>query len=79
MTKNNNILLINFQGVEKEEILEGMGFSIDKNGYLLKEDKRVLTHDRSSYVRIADVKAVLPGSLDVITDLIEAEEYFKSY
>lgn len=79
MAKDNNIILINFQGVEKEEVLEGMGFSFDKSGYLLKEGKRVLTHDRSGYIRVADVKAVLPGSLDIITDLIEAEEYFKNY
>lgn len=79
MTKNNEVLLVNFNGVEKQEILEDMGFKVDKDGYLLREGNKIKTHDRSAYVKIQDVKAVLPGPLDVITDLIEAEDYFKTY
>jgi hypothetical protein len=79
MTNNNNILLIKFEGVQKSEVLWGMGFEIDERGFLLREGKNVKTHDGSAYVKIDDVKAVLPGSLDIITDLIEAEDYFKTY
>lgn len=79
MTKDNNILLIKFEGVQKSEVLEGMGFVVDEHGFLLREGRNVKTHDGSAYVKIDDVKAVLPGSLDIITDLIEAEDYFKTY
>ena len=79
MTKNNEVLLVNFNGVEKREVLEGMGFKVDKNGYLLREGNKIKTHYGSAYVKIQDVKAILPGSLDVITDLIEAEDYFRAY
>ena len=79
MTSNKNIILIKFEGAQKSEVLEGMGFEVDEHGFLLREGRNVKTHDGSSYVKINDVKAVLPGSLDIITDLIEAEDYFKTY
>jgi hypothetical protein len=79
MTKENNFLFIKFEGVQKSEVLEGMGFEVDSHGFLLREGKHVKTHDGSANVKVDDVKAVLPGSLDIITDLIEAEDYFKTY
>jgi len=79
MSENNDILLIKFEGVQKREILEGLGFSVDRHGYLLRNGEKIKTHDGSAYAKVDDVKAVLPGSLDIITDLIEAEDYFKTY
>lgn len=79
MSEENDILFIKFEGVEKNEVLEGLGFEVDSHGFLLREGRHVKTHDGSSNVKVDDVKAVLPGSLDIITDLIEAQDYFKTY
>ncbi len=79
MPKMNDILLVRIVGMQKTEILEDIGFNVDSNGFLLRGGERVKTRDLSSYVRADDVKAVFPGSLEVITDLSEAEDYFKEY
>jgi exopolysaccharide biosynthesis protein len=76
MSKREDILLIEVKGLDKEEILISMGYEISKDGLLLRDGMRVKTRDNSGYAKAKDVKAILPGSLEVITDLSEAESYF---
>lgn len=78
MPRKNNLLLIKLEGLEKEEILKDMGFQFD-HGFLTKDGKRVKSSDGSAFAKVEDIKAIVPGSLEVITDLSEAETYFSDY
>lgn len=74
----NDLMLIKVEGLQKEQILESLGFEI-RDGYLYRDGKEVKTHDGSNYAKTEDVIAIMPGSLDVVTDLTELEDYFKEY
>lgn len=76
MVKKQDTLLVELKGLDKEEILQSMGYEISKYGFLLRDGARVKTRDGSEYAKAKDVKAILPGSLEIITDLSEAESYF---
>lgn len=76
MGQNKDVVLIKFEGLEKKEVLESLGFVVGPGGYLLLGGKNVTTFDKSRLARIDDVKAIVPGSLAVITNLVEAEDYF---
>lgn len=71
-----NVLLISVEGLEKVEILQGMGFEINKAGYLLLSGENVTSIDGTERVRAEEVKAIIPGSLAVVTDISEMEPLF---
>ncbi len=74
-----DLVWLTIQGVEKREILEGLGFEINGSGILSLNGKEVRTLDNPELaVKVADVKAILPGSLTVITDISEMEMLFPS-
>ena len=74
---NKKLIWLTIQGIDKKEILEGMGFKIDKTGILFLEGKEVKSIDNPDVsVRISDVKAIVPDSLKVITDISELELTF---
>ncbi|MFG1449891.1 MAG: hypothetical protein AAE983_04540 [Thermoplasmataceae archaeon] len=64
---------IKIEGLEKKEILEKMGFKIDDDGVLLINGKRAKSVDGTAYVKLGDVKGVVPGSLSLIIDISEVE------
>jgi len=71
------LVWLNIEGIEKREILEGLGFEIKRSGILFLNGKEVKTLDNPELpVRVVDVKAILPGSLTVITDISEMEMLF---
>jgi hypothetical protein len=74
VTHNKDFIWLTIQGVEKREILEGLGFRINESGILSLNGKEVTALDNpKEKIRAVDVKAVLPGSLTVITDISEVE------
>ena len=74
-----DLVWLTIQGVDKREILEGLGFEINKSGVLSLNGKEVKALDNPEVkVRAGDVKAILPGSLTVITDISEIEMLFPS-
>ncbi len=76
---SNDLVWLTVQGVGKREILEGLGFEINKAGTLVLNGKDVKTIDDPEVnVKVSDVKAILPGSLKVITDISEIEIIFPS-
>jgi hypothetical protein len=64
---------LNIKGVSKKVILEGLGFKVDRSGMLTLNGNIVKALDQNVSVRADDVKAVMPGSLKVITDISELE------
>jgi hypothetical protein len=76
--RSNEILWVKFEGTTKETVLRNMGFDIDNKGYLYdRSHKLVISGDEEAVpVKAKEVLGILPGSLKVITDLAEAEEYF---
>lgn len=74
-----NLVWLTVQGVEKREILEGLGFEIGESGILSLNGREVRALDNPEQrVKVAEVKAILPGSLTVITDISEIEMLFPS-
>jgi len=77
MNKSNELVWITVEGIEKRDILKGMGFKIDSEGILIHKGRKVKTVDDSGYVKADEVKAIIPGSvvgsLKVITDISELE------
>ena len=74
---NKKLIWLTIQGIDKKEILEGMGFKIDKTGILFLEGKEVKAIDNPDVsLRISDVIAIVPDSLKVITDISELELTF---
>ncbi len=74
-----DLIWLTMQGVGKIEILKGMGFEITKSGTLSLNGEEVKALDNHEIgVKPSDVKAILPGSLKVITDLSEIEILFPS-
>lgn len=74
---NKKLIWLTIQGIDKKEILEGMGFKIDKTGILFLEGKEVKAIDNPDVsLRISDVIAIVPGALKVITDISEMELTF---
>jgi hypothetical protein len=71
-----NLLWLTFEGLDKVEILKGIGFEISSNGSLLLEGKEVKSIDGSENVKVDEVRAVVPGSLRVVTDISEMEPLF---
>ena len=72
-----DILWLMFEGLDKVEILKGMGFEINSSGYLFLDGKDVRSIDGSENVRADQVKAIVPGSLAVVTDISEMEPLFE--
>lgn len=69
-----NLVWLTIEGLDKVEVLKGLGFEIDEKYNILSlNGKNVRTLDGSELVRVEDVKAVVPGSLAVVTDLSEIE------
>jgi hypothetical protein len=74
-----DLVWLTMQGVSKKEILEGLGFEINKAGVLVLNGEEVKALDDPEVkVKAGDVKAILPGSLKVITDISEMEILFPS-
>jgi hypothetical protein len=74
---SNDLVWLNIEGIEKREILEGLGFEIKCSGILFLNGKEVKTLDNPELpVRAVDVKAIIPGPLTVITDISEMEMLF---
>ncbi len=72
-----DLVWLNIEGVGKREILEGLGFEIKRSGTLFLNGKEVTALDSPKLpVKVVDVKAILPGSLTVITDISEMEMLF---
>lgn len=69
-------LLISVEGLEKVEILQGLGFDVSETGNLRLNGENVTSVDGTERVRVEDVKAIVPGSLAVVTDLSEMEPLF---
>ena len=66
-----------FEGIEKEEILKGLGFEINGEGLLLLHGKLV-KKDSGDAVKADSVKAIVPGSLSVFTDVSEVEDILEA-
>ncbi len=64
---------IKIEGLEKEEILAGLGFRISPDGYMNIDGESAKSIDGSTGIKISDVKGVVPGSLALITDVSEIE------
>ena len=76
-----NLIWLTIEGIDKKEILEGMGFKIDNTGILFLEGKEIKAIDNPEIsVKASDVKAIVPfsDSMAVITDLSEMELIFPS-
>ncbi len=73
-----NIVWLTIDGANKREILEGLGFKVGSGGVLMLKGKKVKALDEDVDVKADDVKAVLPGSLTVISDLSEIEMYLET-
>lgn len=71
------MLWLTFEGIEKEEILKGLGFEINGEGLLLLNGKLV-KKDRGDAVKADSVKAIVPGSLSVFTDVSEVEDILEA-
>lgn len=66
------------QGIDKKEIIEGLGFESNRAGNLVLDGREVKTIDDSAVnVKANDVKAILSESLKVITDISEMELLFQ--
>ena len=66
---------ISISGLDKKEVLEGIGFVIEKSGFLKCNGSYVRSLDGDKNVHYDEVKAVVPGSLAIITDVSEVEEF----
>ena len=66
---------ISISGLDKKEFLEGIGFVVEKSGFLKRDGRYVKSLDGDKNVHYDEVKAVVPGSLTVITDVSEVEEF----
>lgn len=72
-----DLVWLNIEGVGKKEILDRLGFEIKRSGILFLNGKEVKTLDNPELaVKAVDVKAIIPGSLTVITDISEMEMLF---
>ena len=72
-----DLVWLTIQGVDKREILEGFGFEINRAGALILNGEKVKALDDPNVdVKANDVRAILPGSLKVITDISEMEILF---
>jgi hypothetical protein len=69
----NKLLWLTFDGLEKAEILKELGFEINDAGLLLLNGKLV-KKDSGDAVKANSVKAIVPGSLSVFTDVSEVED-----
>jgi len=67
------LLWITVEGLDKVEILEGLGFKVLDSGILTLNGKNVLSSDGTGPVKAEEVKAIIPGSLSVVTDISELE------
>lgn len=71
---SNDLVWLTIKGVDKREILEGLGFKIENNGNIsLNGEKVTVVDDPEQFVKVSDIKAIVPGSLKVITDISELE------
>ena len=70
---SDDLVWLTIEGLEKKEVLEGMGFKISKSGTLTLNGENVISFGET--VKAEDVKAVVPGSLTVITDVSEVESF----
>ena len=64
---------IKIEGLDKEDILRNMGFTISGNGYLNIDGRGATSVDGTSGIKVSDVKGIVPGSLALITDVSEVE------
>jgi hypothetical protein len=64
---------IKIEGLDKEDILKNMGFTISSNGYLNIDGRGATSLDGTSGIKVSDVKGIVPGSLALITDVSEVE------
>ena len=64
---------IKIEGLEKDQILKNMGFTVDQNGYLYINGRGAESVDGTTGVKVTDVKGIVPGSLALITDISEIE------
>jgi hypothetical protein len=71
-----DLLIFEIDGMDKKEILEGLGFLIDENGYLYRDGKPILSKIDNTKVKVEDVEMIVPGSLEVLSDPIEVSDYF---
>jgi hypothetical protein len=77
MMENKEWVWLTVQGVSKKDILEGLGFEVNKNGLLILNGEKVKAIDDPELdVKANDVRAILPGSLKVVTDISEIEILF---
>jgi len=67
------LLWITIKGLDKVEILEGFGFKVLDSGILTLNGKMVMSSDGTGPVKAEEVKAIVPGSLSVVTDVSEME------
>ncbi len=71
-----DLFILEIEGLDQRDILEGLGFVIDEKGYLYKDGKPVLSKIDNSNVKAEEVEAIVPGSLEVLSDPFEVSEYF---
>lgn len=67
------LIWIRIEGLEKREILEGLGFTVSEEGYLSLGGEEAKSLDGTPRVNMKEVKAIVPGSLALITDVTEVE------
>lgn len=71
------MLWLTFEGIDKEEMLKGLGFEISSEGLLFLNGKSIRNGDGDA-VNAESVKAIVPGSLTVFTDVSEIEDLLEA-
>ena len=69
----NETVWLSVSGIGKKEVLEGLGFEIEKSGLIKLNGSYVRSPDGESNLHYDEVKAVVPDSLVVISDISELE------
>lgn len=82
MTVNlNKLLWVSIEGLEKEEILEAMGFQISSYGYIANKEGIIRDLDGES-VTLDSLKAIIPNpegpGIAFITDISQIERYMEN-
>ena len=76
------LLWIEFKGLGKKEILEGMGYVVSPEGYLFTSSNEIVKDVEGEKVTIELLKAILPNpegpGIAFITDISQIERYMEN-
>lgn len=75
------LLWVSIEGLEKEEILEAMGFQISSSGYIANREGIIRDLD-GEFVTLDSLKAIIPNpegpGIAFITDISQIERYMEN-